>query len=159
MPELTPKQDAFIREYIANGGNGTKAAQVAYDTNSYNSAQSIASQNLDKPVIAEALIKTMRRAGITDEMIVKPVIEALTAVNADGTPNLDLQLKGHDRVMKMISKDSLNLSIGTDEAPQELVITFKDLSKKAQGRAPKQANNPASPMYAQKPRRNIAELF
>ena len=88
MPELTPKQDAFIREYIANGGNdggndggnGTKAAQVAYDTNSYNSAQSIASQNLDKPVIAEALIKTMRRAGITDEMIVKPVIEALTAV-------------------------------------------------------------------------------
>ena len=133
MPELTPKQDAFIREYIANGGNGTKAAQVAYDTNSYNSAQSIASQNLDKPVIAEALIKTMRRAGITDEMIVKPVIEALTAVNADGTPNLDLQLKGHDRVMKMISKDSLNLSIGTDEAPQELVITFKDLSKKARG--------------------------
>lgn len=133
MPELTPKQDAFIREYIANGGNGTKAAQVAYDTNSYNSAQSIASQNLDKPVIAEALIKTMRRAGVTDEMIVKPVIEALTAVNADGTPNLDLQLKGHDRVMKMISKDSLNLSIGTDEAPQELVITFKDLSKKAQG--------------------------
>lgn len=133
MPELTPKQDAFIREYIANGGNGTKAAQVAYDTNSYNSAQSIASQNLDKPVIAEALIKTMRRAGITDEMIVKPVIEALTAVNADGTPNLDLQLKGHDRVMKMISKDSVNLSIGTDEAPQELVITFKDFSKKAQG--------------------------
>lgn len=133
MPELTPKQSAFIREYIANGGNGTKAAQVAYDTNSYNSAQSIASQNLDKPVIAEALIKTMRRAGVTDEMIVKPVIEALTAVNADGTPNLDLQLKGHDRVMKMISKDSLNLSIGTDEAPQELVITFKDLSKKAQG--------------------------
>lgn len=133
MPELTPKQDAFIREYIANGGNGTKAAQVAYDTNSYNSAQSIASQNLDKPVIAEALIKTMRRAGVTDEMIVKPVIEALTAVNADGTPNLDLQLKGHDRVMKMISKDSLNLSIGTDEAPQELVITFKDFSKKAQG--------------------------
>jgi phage terminase small subunit len=133
MPELTPKQNAFIREYIANGGNGTKAAQVAYDTNSYNSAQSIASQNLDKPVIAEALIKTMRRAGITDEMIVKPVIEALTAVNADGTPNLDLQLKGHDRVMKMISKDSLNLSIGTDEAPQELVITFKDFSKKAQG--------------------------
>lgn len=133
MPELTPKQDAFIREYIANGGNGTKAAQVAYDTNSYNSAQSIASQNLDKPVIAEALIKTMRRAGITDEMIVKPVIEALTAVNADGTPNLDLQLKGHDRVMKMISRDSVNLSIGTDEAPQELVITFKDFSKKAQG--------------------------
>lgn len=132
MPELTPKQDAFIREYIANGGNGTKAAQVAYDTNSYNSAQSIASQNLDKPVIAEALIKTMRRAGITDEMIVKPVIEALTAVNADGTPNLDLQLKGHDRVMKMISKDSVNLSIGTDEAPKELVITFKDFSKKAQ---------------------------
>lgn len=133
MPELTPKQDAFIREYIANGGNGTKAAQVAYDTNSYNSAQSIASQNLNKPIIAEALLKTMRRAGITDEMIVKPVIEALTAVNADGTPNLDLQLKGHDRVMKMISKDSVNLSIGTDEAPQELVITFKDFSKKAQG--------------------------
>lgn len=44
MPELTPKQDAFIREYIANGGNGTKAAQVAYDTNSYNSAQSIAAK-------------------------------------------------------------------------------------------------------------------
>lgn len=51
--ELTTKQDAFVKEYILNGGNGTQAAiSAGY---SENCAQEIASENLSKPLIIKAL--------------------------------------------------------------------------------------------------------
>ena len=50
---LTPKQDAFVKEYILNGGNGLQAAiSAGY---SEDSAKEIASENLTKPNIIKAL--------------------------------------------------------------------------------------------------------
>lgn len=51
--KLTKKQRAFIREYKVNGGNGTQAAiKAGY---SEKTAQEMASENLSKPIIKEAL--------------------------------------------------------------------------------------------------------
>ena len=51
--ELTAKQDAFVKEYILNGGNGLQAAiSAGY---SEDSAKEIASENLTKPNIIKAL--------------------------------------------------------------------------------------------------------
>ena len=51
--KLTPKQKAFVREYKKNGGNGTQAAiKAGY---SENTADVIATENLRKPNIREAL--------------------------------------------------------------------------------------------------------
>ena len=53
MPKLTDKQQAFVKEYIINGGNGTQAAiSAGY---SENCAQEIASENLSKPLIKAEL--------------------------------------------------------------------------------------------------------
>lgn len=52
MKELTPKQDKFLRRYLETG-NGTRAALEAYDTDDYNTAHAIASENLRKPSIME----------------------------------------------------------------------------------------------------------
>ena len=57
--KLTPKQKAFVREYKANGGNGTQAAiKAGY---SEKTARKIASENVTKPDIQEALKKEEKK--------------------------------------------------------------------------------------------------
>ena len=53
MPDkLTMKQALFVDNYLANGGNGTRAAESAgYKGNSYTLKQ-VASENLAKPYIS-----------------------------------------------------------------------------------------------------------
>ena len=59
--KLTPKQERFIDEYMANGFNGTEAAyQAGYCKDqardkAYNVLHSIATENLQKPAIAANL--------------------------------------------------------------------------------------------------------
>jgi phage terminase small subunit len=53
MPKLTPKQNRFVLEYLANGMNATKAAiSAGY---SKRTAASIGEENLRKPEIAKRL--------------------------------------------------------------------------------------------------------
>ena len=66
MPKLTDKQEAFVKEYILNGGNGTQAAiHAGY---SENCAQEIASENLLKPLIKEAL--EAHREGLSESFTI-----------------------------------------------------------------------------------------
>lgn len=53
MSKLTPKQQAFVREYAANGGNSTKAAIAA--GYSEKTAAEMGYENLTKPQIVEAI--------------------------------------------------------------------------------------------------------
>lgn len=52
--KLSRKQKGFIKDYIETG-NGTEAALKNYDTDDRKVAQSIASENLSKPIIQDAL--------------------------------------------------------------------------------------------------------
>jgi hypothetical protein len=58
-PKLTPKQKVFVKEYIDNRGNGTKAALVAYGSEERSiterTAAAVASENLTKPNIIMSL--------------------------------------------------------------------------------------------------------
>jgi phage terminase small subunit len=55
MRELNEQQDRFALAYVANGGNATKAAiEEGY---SEHSARKIGSQLLDKPHVAEAILR------------------------------------------------------------------------------------------------------
>jgi phage terminase small subunit len=57
--KLTKKQRAFIREYKANGGNGTQAAKKA--GYSEHTAREMAKENLTKPLIREELAKEEKK--------------------------------------------------------------------------------------------------
>ena len=60
MAKLTSKQDAFVKEYLLNGGNGTQAAiKAGY---SEKTAQAIATENLLKPVIKKAIEEHQKKA-------------------------------------------------------------------------------------------------
>lgn len=52
--KLTKKQRGFVKDYIVLG-NGTQAALANYNTQSPRVAQTIASENLSKPIIAKAI--------------------------------------------------------------------------------------------------------
>lgn len=94
--KLTAKQTKFVKEYVANDGNGTKAALAAYDTTDENTAHAIASQNLQKLTVAEAIEVGMAEQGITMDKALKPIA---TALNSN---DMDTQFKGSDRFFKLV---------------------------------------------------------
>ncbi len=126
---LTTKQKAFAEEYIRNGGNGTQAALKTYETEDYQTASSISKDNLQKPLILEELVKTARRLGVTEEKIVSPVIDALDS------QDLDMRLKGHDRMIKMLNGKDSGLSLNIENA-SGIEISFKNFGGKDDKSAP-----------------------
>lgn len=66
---LTEKMMSFCREYVSNGGNGTKAYMTAYDSKSETSAGIEASRLLKRDDIKEyiaALNKPLNKKAISD---------------------------------------------------------------------------------------------
>ena len=60
MPELTPQQSLFVKEYVIGSGNGAEAARKA--GYSERSAAKLAHQLMDKKHVQEAIHLAQRRA-------------------------------------------------------------------------------------------------
>lgn len=76
---LTRKQETFVEAFVESG-NGTISALAAYDTESKDVAKSIASENLTKPYVQEAIAERIK----TREELVEEAHESLlTAVRLD----------------------------------------------------------------------------
>lgn len=91
--KLTPKQKAFVREYKKNGGNGTKAAiKAGY---SENTADVIATENLRKPNIREALVQEEKKLQEKYEYTLDDMVRELDDVKlkADSEQNRKVQIK------------------------------------------------------------------
>lgn len=67
--KLTTKQANFVKEYVKNGGNGTQAVLNSYNTDDYNSAHSIACENLQKLTIVEQIHEAAARINLTPQKV------------------------------------------------------------------------------------------
>lgn len=76
--DLTQKQAKFVKN-IAEGKTGVEAALDAYDTDDYNTAGSIAVENLQKPAIRDAVNDAMVATGLDAGSLLKPIKDALEA--------------------------------------------------------------------------------
>jgi len=76
MDELTKKQKGFVKDYLETG-NGTRAVLENYDVKDENSAAAIASENLRKLKIQNA-IKSIAEQ-IPDDELVRVHLEGLKA--------------------------------------------------------------------------------
>jgi hypothetical protein len=94
-PKLTQKQAKFVRG-IAEGKTNTDAALAAYDTVDYGIASSIATENLKKPSVQEAVEYALVKLNITPERAIKPIDDAL---NDD---DVKTRLMGSDRAIKLM---------------------------------------------------------
>ncbi len=100
MRQPTPKQWRFIAVYISNGGNATRAALEAYDTNDYYTAKSIGCENLTKPYIRQEIEKRMSNVKLTIEDAIRTIKEALEASGNRG-PDWTARLKAADMTLKL----------------------------------------------------------
>ncbi|MBI2310762.1 terminase small subunit [Candidatus Collierbacteria bacterium] len=69
MHQLTLKQRIFLREYISSRGNATKAAMVAYDIRSRNTAGVVGFENLRKPKIVKIVKQIIGDNHLSDSFI------------------------------------------------------------------------------------------
>lgn len=65
---LTVKQRKFVQTYVETG-NGTAAALAAYDTDDAPTAATIATENLRKPQLQEAVAELLDAAGLSDRKL------------------------------------------------------------------------------------------
>jgi phage terminase small subunit len=115
-PKLTVKQAKFVKG-VAEGKTKTQAAVDAGYGNNPDSARAIANEALHNPSVLNALHMELERQGITLEKIIKPVTNALDS------DSIELQLKGHDRVMKIVAPRSEG---GTSVNINFNQVAFKD---------------------------------
>lgn len=126
---LTTKQEAFVAEYIRNGGNASAAARKAYPDATPESARVIGVENLAKLNASKEFAKEYARLGITIEKAVLPIVKGLEAKDKYGNDDLDKQMRAHDRFVKDITMgDDSGLSLNIENA-QGIEITFKDFRK------------------------------
>lgn len=125
---LTPKQEAFVAEYVRNGGNASAAAKKAYPNQTEHSAEMQGWQNLKKPELAKAIRDEFNRQGVTLEKALRPIVKGLEAKTKDGADDLDKQMRAHDRWLKAstIDKEDNGLQLNIENA-QGIEITFKNM--------------------------------
>lgn len=124
---LTPKQEAFVAEYVRNGGNALQAAKKAYPNQTEKSAQQQGWQNLRKLELAQAIRDEFNRQGVTLEKALRPIVKGLEAKDKSGADDLNKQMMAHDRWLKAstIDKTDSGLQLNIENA-KGIEITFKD---------------------------------
>ena len=116
--KLTPKQTKFVNTYLTNGQNGTKAALEHYDTNDYNTAHVIASENLQKPTIREVVEQALAKSGLTPDTITDNLKHAASQRPEKGS--MDSMIKANVELLKLwgaypgSKHTNLNLSLKGD---------------------------------------------
>ena|SRR3990167_8224232 len=111
---LTKKQKGFVIDTVKTG-SGTQAVLKHYDTDKYESAQVIASQNYDKPHIQRAIIKLMEKenSGLDDNSLLK---KHLTLLNKQEVIVRNNVTSGKIEVIHTGEIDSQSVAKGLDMA-------------------------------------------
>ena len=85
--KLRKKQKEFVKNYLANGENGTQAViESGYNVKNKRVATVIGSENLTKPDIIEAIEAKKRTIAesIPDELLTEVHLQGLQAIKTDG---------------------------------------------------------------------------
>lgn len=101
LNKLTKKQRGFVKDYVKTE-NGTQAVMNNYDVKDSTVAKSIASENLTKPYVLEAvnLLKKSLADRIPDELLEQVHLDGLSAVSED-MPDYSVRHKYLDSAYKL----------------------------------------------------------
>jgi hypothetical protein len=138
MPRLNKasfKEKQFARKYIEQNGNGTAAALEAYNANR-DSAEVIASRNMQKPRVLEEIDKILKKKGLnSDSYLADKIHESLEAsigvkaTNKDAVSIINMLLKvsnsypASKHVSLSYSKKEYSLTKPYSEVQQDLEQT------------------------------------
>lgn len=126
--KLTRKQKIFVKEYVKTG-NGTVSALKAYDTDSERVAQTIASENLSKPIIVKALAERL-----PDDLLEEKHLALLNKIDAQGEIDVQAVSKGLDMAYKVKGSYApdkninMNLNVtSVDPTDAKILQALKDI--------------------------------
>lgn len=110
---LTVKQTKFVKEYVKNDGNGTQAALNTYEVSSVASARALASENLSKLNVKDAIEQALVKHQITMDAAIKPIADGLRAdkfvagEDEDDIlmPDHNVRLKASGMALKLLGAD------------------------------------------------------
>ncbi len=115
---------------IASGANGVQAALANYDTEDYSTAGMIASENLKKPKIIQAL-----EEALPDELLNEVHREGLLAVGIADVPDYSVRAKYLDMAYKrkgLYAAEkhvNLNVEVEADDTVKELTQKLNELHR------------------------------
>ena len=99
---LTLKQKKFVNEYIKSGGDGGVAVlKAGYNAKDLQNARVIASKNLQKPHVSQAIEVILVKQGLSQPDVVKLLDKAIQkglkgkATTSDALRGIDMALKLH----------------------------------------------------------------
>jgi len=94
---LTPKQRAFIHNYILYDGNASEAAFATGGFTSKPAAAVWACRTLKNDKFKEAIAEVMDQSGLSIEDMLRRLFDRINA-----EPTLERQLKGFEMLLKLI---------------------------------------------------------
>ena len=106
--KLSLKQKRFADEYIATG-NGTQSALKSYETLDHNTANAIAVENLQKPIIQDYISNVLSHRDLKPELIIDSLMKELKH------PDVAARLKAAELLGK-------HLKLFTDRVDHTLVL-------------------------------------
>ena len=103
---LTKKEKAFCEEYVANGGNASRAYFAAYDTSSIENARKAYCKVFRKPEVKEYIRELQKEAFaaacISAERVALKLADIAFADKEDEQYNATAQLKALDLLQKQL---------------------------------------------------------
>ena len=124
-PKLTPKQDAFVKAYLLNGGNATQAAlKAGY---SAKTAGVIGLENLGKPIIREAIEKHQKKKD--DNFIFSKAEKLQLLQKVMNKCSFDDDDKGMVNAPSVIAAIKEHNLMQGDNAPTETINTNDNIEK------------------------------
>lgn len=100
MRSLSLKQRRFVKHYVESG-NGTAAALVAYDTDDSGTAHAIASENLRKEGIRQAVEALLDAEGLSDRKLRVILAHYLVLYRSPDAREKALGLRALDMAFKL----------------------------------------------------------
>jgi len=104
---LAPRQRAFVKEWLANGGNGTQAALKTYGCTTDNSAAVCAYRLLRNPKIQEVIRQALVASDLSLQDIVGVLAEGMDATKLakgtdTGVPDHSTRLRSADMALRLL---------------------------------------------------------
>jgi len=123
LKRLSVKQRKFVSNYLRTS-NQTQSALQAYDTNSLGSAKKIAHDNMDNPMIIEAIDQALLKNGVTLETQTDRLKEIANDWQPDKISS-DTVLKANIELLKLL-KAYPNLVKRTESRSIKINLNSKD---------------------------------
>jgi len=124
--KLTQKQQKFVIYYLELG-NGVQAALKAYNTRDYSTAHSIASENLQKPTIRQAIEAIMNSYDFNNTYLLKihrGLLEDKNPMVVAKALDMAYKVKGIYELAKAQKKNESEISKLSDQELEDKINTL-----------------------------------